>query len=80
MLSALRWDYVLDVMEKAKIGLWMLAGEFLPLARFSDRAEVRLRELARHIKGFWIGSPTAARALIILAIAACIAASAYLFL
>jgi hypothetical protein len=62
------------------IGLWMLAGEFLPLARFFDRAEVRLRDLARHIKDFWTGSPTAARALIILAIAACIAATVYLFL
>jgi Flp pilus assembly protein TadB len=27
------------------IGMWMLAGEFLPLARFFDRLEVRLREL-----------------------------------
>ena len=27
------------------IGLWMLAGEFLPLARFFDRLEVKLREL-----------------------------------
>jgi hypothetical protein len=62
------------------IGLWMLAGEFLPLARFFDRAEVRLRDLARHIKDLWTGSPTAARALIILAIAACIAASVYLLL
>ena len=61
------------------IGLWMLAGEFLPLARFFDRAEVRVRYLARHIKGFWTGSPTAARALIILAITACIAATVYLF-
>ena len=25
------------------IGMWMLAGEFLPLARFFDRVEVRLR-------------------------------------
>src|SRR5215212_9520508 len=32
------------------IGMWMLAGEFLPLARLFDRAEVRLRELARRVK------------------------------
>jgi Putative transmembrane protein (PGPGW) len=31
------------------IGLWMLAGEFLPLARFFDRLEVRLRKLGRWI-------------------------------
>jgi hypothetical protein len=60
------------------IGLWMLAGEFLPLARLFDRAEVRLRELVRHTKAFWTRSPTAARVLIIMAIAACIAALAYL--
>jgi hypothetical protein len=62
------------------IGLWMLAGEFLPLARLFDRAEVRLRELARRVKALWIGWPIAARALIILAILACIAALAYLLL
>jgi hypothetical protein len=62
------------------IGLWMLAGEVLPLARLFDRAEVRLRELARRVKAFWTGSPTAARILIILAILACIAALAYLLL
>jgi hypothetical protein len=53
---------------------------FLPLARLFDRAEVRLRELARHTKAFWRGSPTAARVLTILAIAACTAALAYLLL
>ena len=62
------------------IGLWMLAGEFLPLARLFDRAEVRLRELARRVKALWIGWPIAARALIILTILACIAALAYLLL
>ena len=60
------------------IGLWMLAGEFLPLARLFDRAEVRLRELARRVKAIWVGSPNAVRALIVLAIAACIAVLAYL--
>jgi hypothetical protein len=62
------------------IGLWMLAGEFLPLARLFDRAEVRLRELARRVKAIWTGSPIAARTLIVLTIAACIAALAYLLL
>ena len=32
------------------IGMGMLAGEFLPLARLLDRAEVRLRELGRWIR------------------------------
>jgi hypothetical protein len=62
------------------IGLWMLAGEFLPLARLFDRAEVRLRDLARQVKAIWTGSPNAARTLIVLAIAACIAALVYLLL
>jgi hypothetical protein len=29
------------------IGMWMLAGAFLPLARFFDRLELRLRRLGR---------------------------------
>src|SRR5215218_7187919 len=55
------------------IGLWMLAGELLILARLFDRAEVRLRELARRVKALWIGSPYAARTLVILVIPVCIA-------
>ena len=61
------------------IGLWMLAGEFLPLARLSDRVEVRLSALWRGVKALWTGSP-AARAMLILAVVACIAALAYLLL
>ena len=62
------------------IGLWMLAGEFLPLARFFDRTEVRLRELGRWVKRSWAEASPLRRALIFLAIAACIAALAYLLL
>jgi hypothetical protein len=62
------------------IGLWMLAREFLPLARLFDRAEVRLRELARRVKALWIGSPYAARTLVILVIPVCIATLTYLLL
>src|SRR5215217_4543286 len=62
------------------IGLWMLAGEWLPLARMFDRAEVRLRELARRVKALWIGSPYAARTLVILVIPVCIATLTYLLL
>jgi hypothetical protein len=50
------------------IGLWMLAGEFLPLARLFDRVEMRLRELGRWIKDTWTGSSAAVRVLFILAI------------
>jgi Putative transmembrane protein (PGPGW) len=60
------------------IGLWMLAGEHLPLARLFDRVEVRLRGLGRWVKGLWAGSPKASRTLIVLAIVACMAALAYL--
>jgi hypothetical protein len=37
------------------IGLWMLAGEFLPLARCFDRLEVTLRRLGRWVESFWVG-------------------------
>jgi hypothetical protein len=56
------------------IGLWMLAGEFLPLARLFDRVEVRLRKLGRWVKGFWVGSPAVAK---ILALMICVAAFGY---
>jgi hypothetical protein len=51
-------SYIIIVM-----GLWMLAGEFLPLARFFDRLEVRLRKLGRWIKGRWIGLPAGVKIL-----------------
>jgi putative transmembrane protein PGPGW len=35
------------------IGMWMLAGEFIPLARFFDRLDARQRRLKRWIKGRW---------------------------
>jgi Putative transmembrane protein (PGPGW) len=59
------------------IGLWMLAGEFLPLARFFDRLEVRLRELGRWIRNAWTSSTTVVRTLAVLAIPICVAALAY---
>jgi hypothetical protein len=60
------------------IGLWLLAGEYLPLARLFDRVEVALRRMGRWVKGLWAGSPKAAGTLIVLAIVACMAALAYL--
>jgi hypothetical protein len=56
------------------IGLWMLAGEFLPLARFFDRIEMRLRGLGRWIKATWADSSRVARALLVLALVLCVAA------
>ena len=52
------------------IGMWMLAGEFLPLARFFDRLEVRLRELGRWVKECWKSSSTLVRVLLVLVCAA----------
>ena len=48
------------------IGLWMLAGEWLPLARLFDRTEVRLRGLGRWIKAGWTRSSVAVRTLVVL--------------
>jgi hypothetical protein len=45
------------------IGLWMLSGELLPLARFFDWSAVRLRKLGQQI-GELRRSSTAGRALI----------------
>ena len=56
------------------IGLWMLAGEFLPLARFFDRLDMRLRRLGRWIKGRWVGLPAIAKFLVVLI---CVAALGY---
>jgi hypothetical protein len=62
------------------IGLWMLAGELLPIARFFDRLEVRLRELGRWIKVSWINSSTVIRVLIILAILLGVTALGYVLI
>ncbi len=59
------------------LGLWMLAGEFLVLARFFDRAEVSLRKLGRRFKAFWTNSPTVVRLMIVLATVICVVAPIY---
>jgi hypothetical protein len=51
-------SYIIIVM-----GLWMLAGELLPLTRFFDRAEVRLRGLGRWIRGLWTNPSAVVRVL-----------------
>ncbi len=62
------------------IGLWILAGEFLPLARFFDRVEMRLRVLGRWIKDSWADSSRVARVLVVSAILLCIAALGYVLI
>jgi hypothetical protein len=59
------------------IGLWMLAGESLLLARFFDRIEMRLMELGRWIRATWADSSRVARVLLVLAIALCVATLGY---
>ena len=44
------------------IGMWMVAGEFQPLARFFDRLDVKQRKLKRWIKGRWGRLPAIAKA------------------
>ncbi len=56
------------------IGMWMLAGEFLPLARFFDRVEVRLRELGRWVKGRWNRLPAVVKISVVMV---CVAALGY---
>jgi hypothetical protein len=51
------------------IGMWMLAGELLSLARLFDQFEVRLRKLGRWIKERWNISPTSVKVVVILACA-----------
>ncbi len=48
------------------IGLWMLAGEVLFLARLFDRLEVRLRRLGLWTKGKWSRLPAVAKVLVVL--------------
>ena len=46
------------------VGLMILAGELLIVARFLDRAETRLRGPARRAKGVWASVPAVVRILI----------------
>ncbi len=59
------------------VGMWMLAGQWLPLARLFDRLEVRLGELGRRVRGRWRGSSTPAKTLAVLGVLACVAALGY---
>jgi len=59
------------------IGLWLLAGEFLLLARLFDRVGARLGRFGRWIKGVWRSSPVVIRVLVVLACAALLAYGAH---
>ena len=59
------------------VGLGIVAGEVLHVARLLDRGEVRLREALRHTKGVWDESVPAVRVLIALATSLCLVASVY---
>ena len=58
------------------VGLALLGGEFLPVARFLDWAEVRVRRFERFVSGLWRAS-VAGKVLILLTILLCIAAPGY---
>jgi hypothetical protein len=46
--------------------MWLLAGEFIPLARLFDRLDVRQRRLKQWIKGRWSCLPAVVKILVIL--------------
>jgi Putative transmembrane protein (PGPGW) len=62
------------------IGLWMMAGELLILARFFDRVEVRLRRVGGWLKGRWRRLPTAVKVLVVSVCVAGLGYGAYSFL
>src|SRR5215208_7313379 len=59
------------------LGLGMLSGELLPVARTLDRIEVQLRKLVRWLREAWNNTPVVGKALILLAILTVVAASVY---
>jgi Putative transmembrane protein (PGPGW) len=59
------------------LGLGMLSGELLPVARILDRFEVQLRKLIRWLREAWNNTPVVGKALILLAILTVVAASVY---
>jgi hypothetical protein len=59
------------------VGLGMVAGEVMQVARLLDRAEVELKEALRRAKVVWGKSAPAVRVLIALTIPLCVVASVY---
>ena len=56
------------------VGLMILAGELLIVARFLDRSEMILRGPARRAKGAWVRLPAAVRMLVSILVPVCGAA------
>jgi uncharacterized protein (TIGR02611 family) len=59
------------------VGLGIVAGEVLHVARLLDRGEVKLREVLQRTKGVWDKSAPAVRVLIVLTTFLCVVASVY---
>ncbi len=59
------------------VGLGIVAGEVLHVARLLDRGEVKLREALQRTTGVWNESAPAVRVLVALTISLCIVASVY---
>jgi uncharacterized protein (TIGR02611 family) len=59
------------------VGLGIVAGEVLHVARLLDRGEVKLREALQRTRGVWEKSAPVVRALIALTISFCVVASVY---
>ncbi len=59
------------------LGLGLIAGEFRPIARFMDRAEVKLRAAVRWGVSVWAGSSTVMKVLVCVVILLCLAALGY---
>ena len=62
------------------IVMWMLAGEYLSLARLFDRVEVRLRKLGRWTKSRWSDVPAAGKVLVVLVCVSALGYGAYYLL
>jgi hypothetical protein len=59
------------------IGLWLLAGEFLLLARLFDRGSARVGRFGRWLRDLWRGSSAASKFLVVFTFAALLAFGAY---
>ena len=59
------------------VGLGIIAGEVLQVARLLDRGETKLREALQHSKGVWDKSASGLRALIVLTIILCVVTPVY---
>ena len=62
------------------IGMWLMSGELLLLARLFDRLEVRLRSLLGWVKVRWSRLPAAVKVLVVSVCVAALGYGAYLLL